>query len=65
MRVLAFEGVVENGQIRLTDIVKLPDNTEVYVIAPGIKIDQIAPFHRPRFAHPEQAADFKMTVIKR
>ena len=34
MAILAFEGRVENGQIRLPDDVALPEHTKVYVVIP-------------------------------
>ena len=34
MTLSTFEGIVENGQIRLRDNVTLPENTKVYVIIP-------------------------------
>jgi hypothetical protein len=32
-----FEGIVENGKIRLRDNVMLPENTKVYVVIPGLE----------------------------
>ncbi len=34
MQVTTFQGEIENGQIRLTTDVQLPDKTKVYVIVP-------------------------------
>ncbi len=34
MSVLTFEGIVENGQIRLKTGFHLPDKTKVYVVVP-------------------------------
>ena len=64
MSVVALEGVVEHNQIRLTGNVRLPDNTKVYVIVPGVQVEQVAHIFSPRLAHPEQAADFKMEVVE-
>jgi hypothetical protein len=64
MSVATFEGVVENGQIRLKTDVHLPDQTKVYVIVPEIQITQIAHIITPRLAHPEQALDFKLEIIE-
>ena len=64
MGVLAFEGVVEDGQIRLKDGIRLPDKTKVYVIVPDIQVKRGARIFSPRLAHPEQAADFEMEVIE-
>jgi len=61
MQVMAFESIVENGQIKVPDNIRLPNNTKVYVIAPDIKI---SPEHGFRLAHPEDAAHFKMEVTE-
>ena len=64
MSVVTLEGIVEHNQIRLTGNVRLPDNTKVYVIVPGVQVEQVAHIVSPRLAHPEQAADFKMEVVE-
>ena len=42
MNVVTIEGVVEHGQIRLNSDIQLPDNTKVYVVVPGMQVQQIA-----------------------
>ena len=64
MAIVAFEGVVEHGQIRLKDGVRLPEKTEVYVIVPDVQIKRGARIFSPRLVHPEQVADFELEVIK-
>ena len=64
MPVLTFEGVVENGQIRLSTNVRLPDKTKVYVVIPDFETNQVVRIFSPRLVHPEQAADFKKEVIE-
>jgi hypothetical protein len=62
MSVVTYEGVVEDGQIRLKADVRLPNRTKVYVLVPE---DQAAPVARvisPRLAHPEQGADFRIEI---
>ena len=46
MQVTTFQGEIENGQVRLTTNVRLPEKTKVYVVVPefeetanGIKFD--------------------------
>ena len=34
MQVTTFQGEIENGQVRLTSDIRLPDKTKVYVIVP-------------------------------
>jgi hypothetical protein len=64
MNVVALEGVVDQGQIRLQTDIRLPERTKVYVVVPAIRIEQVVHLFSPRLAHPEQAADFKMEVVK-
>jgi hypothetical protein len=65
MSATTFEGVVEQGQIKLNSDVRLPDGTKVYIVVPDIEIEETGVrLHSPRLAHPEQAADFEMEVVK-
>ena len=64
MGVTTFEGIVENGRIRLPATVRLPERTKVYVVIPGVEVQTIAYIGSPRLVHPEQAADFKKEVIE-
>ncbi len=64
MPISAFEGIVENGQIRLRDNVTLPENTRVYIVIPDFEVAPQAHVYSPRLAHPEQAADFAKQIIE-
>jgi hypothetical protein len=64
MATLTIEGIVENGQIRLSDTVTLPEHAKVYVIIPGVEAAPQARVYSPRLAHPEQAADFAKQIIE-
>jgi len=64
MRVTTFEGIVENGQIRLPATVRLPERAKVYVVIPDVEIQTVAYIGSPRLVHPEQAADFKKEVVE-
>jgi len=64
MAILTFEGVVENGQIRLRDNVTLPERSKVYVVIPDEGTAAQAHVYSPRLAHPEQAADFAKQIIE-
>ena len=64
MRITSFEGIVENGQIRLPADLHLPEKAKVYVIVPDVEIRQIAVVHSPRLAHSEQSEDFKKEVFE-
>jgi hypothetical protein len=64
MSVTSFEGIVENGRIRLEPAVRLPENTKVYVLVPNLPAMPTARVRSPRLAHPEQAADFTMEIVE-
>lgn len=64
MSIATFEGVVEHGQIKLAGNVQLPDNTRVYILVPGITIEEVAHMRTPRLANPAQALDFTMEVVE-
>ena len=63
MNVATFEGVVENGQIRLPTNFRLPDKTRVYVVVPDLEVKPVAHIFSPRLVHPEQAKDFEKEVV--
>jgi hypothetical protein len=64
MPILTLEGIVENGQIRLRDSVRLPDHTKVYVVIPEVETVPQVHVYSPRLVRPEQAADFAKQVIE-
>ena len=64
MAVSTFEGIVENGHIRLRDNVTLPDHTRVYVVIPAFGALPEAHIHSPRLAHTEQAVEFAKQVVE-
>lgn len=64
MKVATYEGIVENGQVRLPAKVRLPEKVKVYVVIPDVEAQPVAYIGSPRLAHPEQAEDFKKEVIE-
>jgi len=62
MKVTTFEATVENGRIQLPENVRLPDNTRVFVVIPGVDMQPAYHIGSPRLVHPEQAADFVKEV---
>ena len=64
MGVRTFEGIVEQGQIRLPANVRLPEKAKVYVVIPDIEVQTVAYIGSPRLVHPEQAVDFKKELIE-
>jgi hypothetical protein len=63
MAILAFECIIESGQVRLPDQLVLPEHTEV-VIIPLLERERPARIWSPRLAHREQATDFAMQIIE-
>jgi hypothetical protein len=61
---MAFEGVVENGQIRLADDLALPEKVKVYIIVPSGDPEQPIRIRSPRLANPQDAADFAKKVFE-
>lgn len=64
MPIATFEGIVENGVIRLRDDVTLPEQTRVYVVIPEFDATPQAHVYSPRLVHPEQAGDFVKQVVE-
>jgi hypothetical protein len=64
MSIATFEGVVEQGQIRLKNNVRLPENTRVFVVVPEVQVEKVARIVSPRRAHREDATDFEMEITR-
>ena len=64
MAMLTVEGVFENGRIRLSDSLALPEHTKVYVIIPDVEAKPLAYTYSPRLVRPEQAKDFTKQIIE-
>jgi hypothetical protein len=68
MGLFTVEGTVENGQIRLSEGVTLPERATVYVVVPNVAAPpqprSAARVVSPRLVHPERAADFTKQVIE-
>jgi hypothetical protein len=64
MKVITYQGTVENGRIRLGPDVQLPERATVYVIVPESPAPEVGHIGSPRLAHPEQAADFEKVVVE-
>ena len=62
MNLIAFEGVVDNGQIKLPPNVQLPNNAKVFIVVPEAASTPVAHIFSPRLANPAQAKDFVMEV---
>lgn len=63
MQVTTIEGIVRNGQIYLTEEVKLPEAAKVYVVVPNFQ-QQTARIMSPRLVNKEKLKDFEREIIE-
>jgi len=59
-----YEGVVENGQVKLPPEARIPERTRVYIVVPTGDAGLIPKIASPRLIHPEQAKDFEKQIIE-
>jgi hypothetical protein len=64
MKTATYEATVENGQIKLSGAVRLPEHTRVFVVVPGVEVISSSSISSPRLAHPEQMSEFVKEVVK-
>ena len=62
MTITTYDGVVEEGKIRLKTGIRLPDNTKVYVVVPDTQTKKTARVTSPRLADRKKVADFTMEI---
>ena len=64
MSVTTIQGVIENGQVVLTEAVSLPEKKVVYVVIPDFDEKPAKRILSPRLVNGEQAKDFVKKVEK-
>jgi len=64
MKVRTYEAIVEQGEIKLPEAVKLPEHAKVYIVVPGVEDLPPSMIHTPHLLRPEQAADFAMDIVE-
>jgi hypothetical protein len=66
MRKLAtYEGIIENGQVRLPANAGIPEKTRVYVLVPSAETLSVRPHvASPHLANPAQVKDFEKRIIE-
>ena len=67
MKVVTYEGIVEDGCVHVPAGVSLPEKAKVYVVIPEVfevEAPRVAHIASPRLAHPEQASDFVKEVFE-
>jgi hypothetical protein len=64
MKVLTYEGIVERGEVKLPEAVRLPEHAKVYVVVPGAEDLPPSRIQTPRLLRPEQVSDFAMEILE-
>ena len=64
MKVVTYEAVVERGEVKLPETVRLPEHTRVYVVVPGVEDLPPSRILSPRLIRPEQVSDFAMETLE-
>lgn len=61
-KIATYEGIIENGFVKLSEGVNIPEKTRVYVVVPAAETN---PPHvaSPRLVDSERTKDFEMQVI--
>lgn len=62
MKVVTYEGIVENGCVHLPADANVPEKSRVFIVVPGPETERIVRIWSPRLANPEQAKDFVKEV---
>jgi hypothetical protein len=63
-KLTTYEGIVENGCVRLPSSVGLPENTRVYVFVPETEDFSAPSVVSPHLVHPEQLKDFEKQIVE-
>ncbi len=64
MKVATYEGIIENGKVRLADNIHIPEKSHVFVVVPNNEYELLAAVRSPRLARPDQVDDFKKEVVQ-
>ena len=64
MKVLTYEAIVDHGEVKLPDTVRLPERARVYVVVHGVEDLPLTRIPTPRLLRAEQASDFAMEILE-
>jgi hypothetical protein len=64
MEVMTLEGVMYKGHMRLKTHIQRADNTTVYAVVPGAKLERTVHLTSPCVVYREQSADFVMEIVE-
>ena len=62
MKVATYEGVVENGQIKLSEAPRLSEHAKAYIVVAGVEVVPHFRVRSPRLAERARAGDFTKEV---
>lgn len=63
MQITTIEGIVKDGQIQLTEDIKLPESAKVYVVVPNLE-KRTAKIMSPRLVDKSKLKDFEREIIE-
>jgi len=64
MKVVTYEAIVERGEVKLPETVRLPEHAKVYVVVPDAEDLPSSRIQTPRLLRPEQVSDFAMEILE-
>ncbi len=64
MQVITIQGVIENGQIKLTETIEIPEKTVVYVVVPNIEPKRNPRIMSPHLVDKDRMNDFEREIIE-
>jgi hypothetical protein len=59
-----YEGIIEDGRVKLSPDVGIPDKTRVYVVVPDSETISAPYVASPHLADPERARDFEKRIVE-
>ena len=59
-----YEGVIENGQVKLEKDAVLPEHAKVLVVVLDPEPQRVFKMMSPRLVHREQAKEFEKIIVK-
>jgi hypothetical protein len=63
-KLVTYEGIIEDGRVKLPPDVGLPERTRVFVLVPDSEAVSIPLVASPHLANPDQAKDFEKQMIE-
>ena len=63
-RLATYEGIVEDGRVRLPSNAGIPEKTRVYILVPDVENFSAPSVASPHLANPEQVIDFEKRIIE-